>query len=594
MLGDRFKQHAGAGKPCPRKWRGAVLTALGTSGVAILGTLAGVFQLLECATLDRYFQLRPPEPPDPRIVLVTIDEDDITKVGRWPLPDLVLAKLLLSVRSQQPRLIGLHLYRDVPVEPGYAALTEVLRTTPNLIAMEKLIGDSVAPPPVLEELNGVDRVALADMVLDPDGKVRRGLISVKPNNGNLRYTFAAALALHYLEASGINAHTDEDRPWSVRIGRATPLEPLQASDGGYVRIDDGGYQLLLNYRGTRQAFHHISMTDVLADKVPPGLMHDRIVIIGPVAASLKELYNTPYSQRSQQSYTQMSSLEIHANLTSQILSAALDGRQVFHFLSNPLEWLWILTWASSGTAIGWYWWHTSQFRSYTSPGWCLLGVYTVLACGSPLVLGYIAFLNGWWIPSVSPVAAALGSIVVVAAQKTHGLQRMATSDGLTQVANRRYFDAYLHRTWGLSLRKRKAISLILCDVDFFKPYNDTYGHPAGDRCLQQIAWAISQAVRRSDLVARYGGEEFAIVLPETHLDDAIKVAQRVREQVSALKIEHTASPMAHVTLSCGVTSIVPHGHLSVHDLVKAADCALYAAKKEGRNTYCVCKSWVGR
>ncbi|WP_158413139.1 CHASE2 domain-containing protein [Baaleninema simplex] len=584
MFGEKIQQ-------CVRRWQGAkqrqpagaIATALGASGVAIAGTLAGAFQLLEWAVLDRFFQLRPPEPQDPRIVLVTIDERDITHIGRWPMPDAVLADLLLKIQAQQPASIGLHLYRDVPINPGYDKLTEVLRTTPNLIGMEKFVGQSISPPPVLRQL---DRVALADMVLDPDGKVRRGLISIEPREGELRLTFAAKLALLYLQDRNIDIEPAEDRPWKVRLGQAR-IEPLRENDGGYARIDNGGYQILLNYRGTRQAFHRVSMTEVLEGKVPSGLMRDRIVIVGPTAASLKEQYNTPFSDRLGSSYTQMSSLVVHANLTSQLLSAALDGRRLFRYLSEPVEWLWVVLWAGAGTVVGWYWWHTSQFRSYTSPGWCILGTYAVAICGSPLLIGYVAFLNGWWIPVVSPIAAASVAIVTVSFRKTHGLQRLATSDSLTQVANRRYFDAYLQRTWQIAQRKQQSVSLILCDVDYFKNYNDTHGHPAGDRCLQGVARAIVGAVRRSDVVARYGGEEFAVVLPETHLDDALKVARRIRDRVNDLHIDHNGSPVGpYVTLSCGVASLVPNSSASLETLIQTADLALYDAKEDGRNTYC--------
>ncbi|MGC9505810.1 CHASE2 domain-containing protein [Baaleninema sp.] len=584
MFGAKIQQ-------CVRQWQGAkrlrptsaIATALGASGVAIAGTLAGLFQMLECAALDRFFQLRPPEPRDPRILLVTIDERDIGSIGRWPMPDAVLADLLEKIKAQQPAFIGLHLYRDVPVAPGYDKLTEVLRTTPNLIGMEKFVGDAISPPPVLSQL---DRVALADMVLDPDGKVRRGLVSIDPKDGDIRLTFAAKLALLYLEERQVNIGSTPGRPWEVHLGQAR-IEPLRENDGGYFKIDDGGYQILLNYRGTRQAFHHISMTEVLNGQVPPGLMRDRIVLIGPTAASLKEQYNTPFSDRLSSSYTQMSSLVIHANLTSQLLSAALDGRRLFRYLNQYVEWLWVGLWGGIGTAAGWYWWHTSQFRSYTSPGWYILGTYAAAICGCPVAIGYVAFLNGWWIPIASPVAAALLAVVTVSARKTQGLQRLATSDGLTQVANRRYFDAYLQRTWVVAQRKHRSMALILCDVDFFKNYNDHYGHPAGDRCLQQVSRAIVSAVRRSDVVARYGGEEFAIVLPETHLDEALKVAQRIRDRVNHLQLNHRQSPISpYVTLSCGVASLVPDSSLSLEDFIKTADLALYDAKGEGRNTYC--------
>ncbi|MDX2098908.1 MAG: diguanylate cyclase [Leptolyngbyaceae cyanobacterium bins.59] len=165
------------------------------------------------------------------------------------------------------------------------------------------------------------------------------------------------------------------------------------------------------------------------------------------------------------------------------------------------------------------------------------------------------------------------------------LTRLATLDGLTQVANRRYFDDYLQREWGRAAREQTPLSLILCDIDSFKAYNDTYGHQAGDRCLQRVARVIHQAARRpSDLASRYGGEEFAVILPNTNAQGALQIAHRIRKHVKALKIQHPHSqPLPQITLSLGIACVVPHPELSPDMLVMAADRALYQAKTQGRD-----------
>ncbi|MEO0852392.1 MAG: diguanylate cyclase, partial [Cyanobacteria bacterium J06648_11] len=166
------------------------------------------------------------------------------------------------------------------------------------------------------------------------------------------------------------------------------------------------------------------------------------------------------------------------------------------------------------------------------------------------------------------------------------LQRLATVDGLTQLANRRHFDTYLEQSWKTIARESDAIALILCDVDFFKNYNDTYGHLAGDACLQQIAEIARSAVNRSsDLVARYGGEEIALLLPKTSLDGALAVANRLRDRLAAARLEHASSGVSHqVTLSCGVASISPELNATSPELLIArADAALYQAKAAGRD-----------
>ena len=169
------------------------------------------------------------------------------------------------------------------------------------------------------------------------------------------------------------------------------------------------------------------------------------------------------------------------------------------------------------------------------------------------------------------------------------LQTLACTDSLTEIANRRYFDEYLHQMWLQMAHEHKSLSLILCDLDFFKFYNDTYGHIAGDTCLRIAAQAIDQALDRpDDLVGRYGGEEFAVVLPDMTLKGAIQVAQNIRAEFERLEIPHCRSPIGKsVTCSMGVSSQIPHPLLPPDTLLEQADQALYKAKQMGRNAFYV-------
>ena len=170
-------------------------------------------------------------------------------------------------------------------------------------------------------------------------------------------------------------------------------------------------------------------------------------------------------------------------------------------------------------------------------------------------------------------------------QTNQKLQRLTILDGLTGVANRRRFDQYLTQEWRRMAREKVPLSLILCDVDYFKLYNDTYGHQAGDDCLKQVAQAISRSIKRpADLVARYGGEEFAVILPNTDEDGAICLAEMIREAVKALQIPHRASEVSNrVTLSLGVATVVPLPKTKPSKLIAIADQRLYLAKKQGRD-----------
>jgi two-component system, cell cycle response regulator len=165
------------------------------------------------------------------------------------------------------------------------------------------------------------------------------------------------------------------------------------------------------------------------------------------------------------------------------------------------------------------------------------------------------------------------------------LTYQANIDSLTQIANRRRFDEYITQEWSRCAREKDYLSLLLCDVDFFKIYNDTYGHQAGDGCLYEVAKGIERAVKRpADIAFRYGGEEFAVILPHTDGQGAIRVAEEIQQQILDLKLSHMASKISdHITLSIGVSSIIPDTRTSPHKLISAADCALYDAKFKGRN-----------
>lgn len=164
------------------------------------------------------------------------------------------------------------------------------------------------------------------------------------------------------------------------------------------------------------------------------------------------------------------------------------------------------------------------------------------------------------------------------------LRSLVMLDGLTGVANRRKFDEELARSWLQSLREQAELSVIMIDVDYFKHYNDHYGHLKGDSCLQAIAGALEAAVNRPyDLLARYGGEEFACVLPNTRLKDAVVVAERMLAHVKALQLEHLGSDIGQlVTVSLGVAATTANHAVAPQALVEEADRQLYQAKQAGR------------
>ncbi|MBD2606833.1 diguanylate cyclase [Scytonema hofmannii FACHB-248] len=169
------------------------------------------------------------------------------------------------------------------------------------------------------------------------------------------------------------------------------------------------------------------------------------------------------------------------------------------------------------------------------------------------------------------------------------LEKLANLDGLTQVANRRCFDRRLQAEWKCLAREQQPLSLILFDVDKFKLYNDYYGHLAGDDCLIRIAQTVQKIIHRpADLVARYGGEEFLVLLPNTDLTGALKVAQNIQQEIHDQAIPHAKSDVKDiVTLSLGITSVIPTWDINPDTLIASADKAMYNAKQEGRDRYCI-------
>ncbi|MEM8613546.1 MAG: CHASE2 domain-containing protein [Cyanobacteria bacterium P01_H01_bin.105] len=390
------------------QWQISIISACSITGIVIGLNILGVFQLLEWAALDSWFRLRPLEEPDSRIVIITINEQDITEGMRWPVSDARMAKLLEKVAAQNPRAIGLDIYRDFPIEPGHENLVEVMQSTPQLIGIEKVFGDPVAPPPSLNER---DQVGLADFVVDIDGKVRRGIVSARTTDGEVKLSLGAKLAFIYLEAEGIFPQANDDQRQTYQLGQAL-FRRFQQNDGGYVRADDGGYQLLLNFRGQscleitpRCPFQTISMGDFLDGQSPPNLLQDHIVLIGITAPSLEDQFYNPYTYGNA---TAVTGVEIHAHLTSQIISAALNGRAQIQTWSDPLEYLWIFVWSSCGILLGLLCLNRQRFT--IGLFWLLLALLLLL--GTLIAGSYLAFLMGWWLPVIAPCLSLIGAAVI--------------------------------------------------------------------------------------------------------------------------------------------------------------------------------------
>ncbi|MGD1857110.1 MAG: CHASE2 domain-containing protein [Leptolyngbyaceae cyanobacterium] len=407
------------------QWRGVLVATPTVTLFVVLLRVAGLLQPLEWRTYDQYLQWRPDQ-ADTRIAIVGIDETDIRQQGQAILSDAVYAETIRKLSAQGPRAIGLDIFRDIPVEPGHAELEAVFRNTPNLVGIRTVLGDSqdrdiIDAAPTLAELG---QIGVNDGIVDNDNTIRRGLLQVTTPEGEILPSLALYLALLYLDAEGI-APELTDKPDVWRLNQAV-FRPLETNDGGYVRADAQGYQILIDYRGGSEFFETVPLRDVLNDRLPEDWAKDRVILIGPVAESLKDRFLVPHSSEMLALPKYMAGVEIHANLTSQIISAALDGRALIRTWPEAAEILWIFLWATLGAMITWIQRNPGKRSLLQQIG--LIG-----ASASALIVGaYGLLLVGWWVPVIPPLMALVGAATGVNTYLAHSASQI-----------RRTFNRYL-------------------------------------------------------------------------------------------------------------------------------------------------------
>ncbi|BBD69194.1 two-component hybrid sensor and regulator [Nostoc commune NIES-4072] len=368
-----------------------------------------------------------------KIIIVTVDEQDIQSVGKWPIPDWSLAQLLEKIQAQQPRAIGLDLYRDLPEGSGYDQLVKVFRNSANLIGVEKITGEHVNPPPELKKLG---QVGLADLVLDGDRHVRRALLTAvdAKEEGTIKAGLGTLVALKYLEAEKITLESVDEKQQKFRLGNQIYL-PLHNQEAGYSDADVGGYQILLNWYGTDAAFRTVTMRDVLAGKIPANLMRDRMVFIGSTAASTNDFFSTPFSSSLVSAQKPTPGVIIHANIAHQLVEGAKTGKANLHGISGMAVSLWILLCSFIGSGGSWY--LASARTRRQIPGGKILWA-TVGISGAFMGGGYGMFLHGVLIPITPALAAFISS--VVATTNAYKQQKLEEANRQLEIANSQLLD----------------------------------------------------------------------------------------------------------------------------------------------------------
>jgi adenylate cyclase len=376
--------------------RAPTLVSIALGVVASLVVIAlrsvGAFQFVELATYDVYLRLKERHSvAEPRVVLIQTVEDDIQKLAEWPLSDRHMADVLEKLLAWDPRAVGVDLYRDIPVPPGTDDLNRLLAGDQRVIVIDKFGkgGDKhVAGPAVLR---GSEQIGFADVTVDDDGVVRRGLLFLDDGQ-TFSVSLSLRLALLYLAKEGVTPRPGAPDPAHIRLGAVT-LRPFEGDDGAYVDADARGYQYLLDYRGGAQRFRTYSLMDVLEGRVDPAVIKGNVVIVGVDAESVKDAFLTPYDRFTQRGQT-TPGIAVHGYEVSQLIRTALHGDMPIRFLSDRFEDLWILLWGLAAALAGRVAPSSVRFALFTAAGLLLLVGATLLA-----------FVQHWWLP-VAPVAVA--------------------------------------------------------------------------------------------------------------------------------------------------------------------------------------------
>ena len=384
-----------------RSLQRVLLTSLVATALVLGVRYLGGLQTWELQAFDQLLRLRSPEPPDQRLLIVTITEDDLhlpeQAQRQGSLSDLALAKLLQKLTPMKPRAIGLDVYRDVPLNSLSAQLTAELKRQPNFFAICK-VNDPEGNFPEIAPLPNLlsDRQGFSDVVIDTDTVLRRHLLTMDRTPASAcstSYALSTQLVFQYLKSEGISPQYMPQG--NLQLGNQV-FQRLHKNGGGYQQADTAGYQILLNYRLGQSSLSPaptVSLKDVLAGRLKLEDVRDRIVLIGVTAMSSEDYLATPYGQRTPGVY-------IQAQMVSQLISAVKDGRAPIEVWAWQAEILWIWIWSVGGGVLVW--------RCRSLP-W-LLGL-EVAALGTLGIICFYELTQSQWVPLVP---TALGFLITSA------------------------------------------------------------------------------------------------------------------------------------------------------------------------------------
>lgn len=380
-----------SGHPLKGEWTVGLLPGVLVIILVMVIRAMGGLQRWEWMALDLGLRLRPTEALDERIVIVGITDADIQKLQAYPVPDQALAKLLRQIQGYQPQVIGLDLLRDFPIPPGEPDLKAAITDIPHLVGIEKVLSNADSIPISALGVWQKDQIGFADILPDEDGGLRRVLLGTAAD-GEYRFSFALRIAEIYLKRHHRSLENGIKDPVAMRFGQ-TELTRFQSHTGGYVRADDGGNQMLLNYRQSLHPFRTLSLAEFNTVHIKPETLRNRIVLVGMTSLSQKDMVNTKAVHHSFTGIPgQIYGVEAQAHAISQIINAELEGRPLLTGWSEVLEYLWIIGWGVLGVLLK-RWSRTPIIHM----------LITAVGSAGLVGLAYVSLLSGIWIPLVPPL-----------------------------------------------------------------------------------------------------------------------------------------------------------------------------------------------
>jgi adenylate cyclase len=497
----------------------------------------GTLEWIELVTYDWMVRRQPARPPDSRILVVGITEQDIQdKGGILQFPDQVYADLFAKLLAAKPRAVGLDIWRDRPVEPGHSAFVKQLQRSDRIIGIT-MFGDAakpaIAPPKALPP----EQIGFNDVLVDKDDVIRRILLY-----GPKEMTaFSLQIALRYLRDNKIEEGNSPINPSHMRLGK-TDFIPLKKSDGGYHNADTEGYQTFLTYRGNLHSIPMVTFGAVMRGEVSSVQIQNRIILIGTVAESGKDFFSTPYSA-GQADERRVPGVMIHAQMVSQFLDVATGERSLRWVWTDLVESLWIAGWAVLGGILA------GRSRR---PLFLLLATPLSLA-GLMGICGLTLYLSSGWIPLVPPglgFLIAMGSTVAYTAQQAKQQQQIvmrllgqSTSPEIAATLWERRDELIQD---GQLKGQRLTATLLFTDLKGFSGISEKYSPEQLLIWLNEyLDWMATHVQAQQGVINKFTGDGIMAVfgVPIAH-EETDEIAQDARHAVDcAIAMSNTLGPL---------------------------------------------------